>query len=188
MILIPALRKASFYFKFTINMIILSTTSDYMVNFDPAEQNFEPELAVKKEKVSRILSNSGLPWLLIVLVLVLLVFSVSIFRQPVIPDTSGNIGSSVGPTPDARQPRVYSVSYKSGVFSPTNLRIHAGDTVRFKNEGIFPIRIVGDDLVGFDSIGDVPQGSFFAFTFAARGIFSYYNDKNSDESATIIVR
>src|SRR3989338_7896546 len=158
-----------------------------MTDLDPVGQNFEPELVVKKEKVSLILNGSGLPWLLIVLVLVLLAFSVNMFRQPIVPDTSGNIGSSVGPTP-AAQPRVYTVSYRNGVFSPTNLRIHAGDTVRFKNEGIFPINVVGDDLVGFDSVGDVPQGSFFAFTFAAKGIFSYHNEKSSDEVGTIMVR
>lgn len=150
--------------------------------------NLEPELAVKKEKVSRVLNSSGLPWLLIVLVLVLLAFSVNMFREPLAPSTSGNIGASPEPTPEVKQPRVYTVSYRNGVFSPTNLRIHAGDTVRFKNEGIFPIKIVGDDLVGFDSVGDVPQGSFFAFTFAARGIFSYHNEKNPEETATIIVR
>ena len=158
-------------------------------NFDPEPGQVRAELALKKEKEIRALNNSaGLSWLLIVLLLVFLALSVSMFREPAVPDTAGNIGSSVGPTPDAIQPRVYTVSYRNGVFSPTNLRIHAGDTVRFKNESIFPIRIVGDDLVGFDSIGDVPQGSFFAFTFAAKGIFSYHNDKNSEESATIIVR
>lgn len=158
-------------------------------DLNPTKQGFEPELAIKKEDASRVLRSSGLSWLLIVLVLVLLALSVSMFRQPAALGTSGNIVSSLEPTPPAvTQPRVYTVSYRNGVFSPTNLRIHAGDTVRFKNEGIFPVRIVGDDLVGFDSIGDVPQGSFFAFTFAARGIFSYHNDKNSDESATIIVR
>jgi len=164
---------------------------------DSTGQRFEPkqsaelysaELAVKKEQVSQVLSNPGLSWLLIVLVLVLLAFSVNMFKQPTVPDTSGNIGSSPEPTPDVRQPRVYTISYRNGVFSPTNLRIHAGDTVRFKNESVFPIRIVGDDLVGFDSVGDVPQGSFFSFTFAAKGIFSYHNDKNPKESATIIVR
>jgi len=162
-------------------------------NFEPIEQNLKPELVVKKEEVSRALKNSGLSWLFIVLVLTLLAFSVSMFRQQAGPDKSGssgrsNIVSSVGPTPDVRQPRVYTVSYGNGVFSPTNLRIHAGDTVRFKNESIFPIRIIGDDLVGFDSVGDMPQGSFFAFTFAAKGIFGYHNDKSSNEIATIIVR
>lgn len=159
-----------------------------MADFNPTEQNFKPELVVKKEEAPHTLKNSGLSWLLIVLVLALLAFAVSMFRQPAVSDTSGNIGSSLEPTPEARQPRVYTVSYRNGVFSPTNLRVHAGDTVRFKNEGIFSIRIVGDDLVGFDSVGDMPQGSFFTFTFAARGIFSYHNYRNPDESGTIIVR
>ncbi|OGN02831.1 MAG: hypothetical protein A2651_01585 [Candidatus Yanofskybacteria bacterium RIFCSPHIGHO2_01_FULL_42_12] len=156
--------------------------------FKQSEPSLEAELVVRREKEPRSLNGSGLSWLLIVLVLVLLVFAVSIFRRPTIPGTSGNIGTSVEPTPETRQPRVYTVSYRNGVFSPTNLRIHAGDTVRFKNEGIFAIRIIGDDLVGFDSIGDVPQGSFFAFTFAAKGIFSYHNEKSVDEIGTIMVR
>lgn len=159
-----------------------------MADLNPTEQNFKPELVVKKEEASHTLKNSGLSWLLIVLVLALLAFAVSMFRQPAVSDTSGNIGSSLRPIPEARQPRVYTVSYRNGVFSPTNLRVHAGDTVRFKNEDIFSIRIVGDDLIGFDSVGDMPQGSFFTFTFAARGIFSYHNYRNPDESGTIIVR
>ncbi len=91
------------------------------------------------------------------------------------------------PTPSG-QPRIYTISYDAGVFSPTNLRIHAGDTVRIKNESIFPIHIVSDDLVGFDSIGDLPQGSYFSFTFAARGTFTYHNSHNPDQTGTIIVR
>lgn len=121
--------------------------------------------------------------------LILLGLAVSIFGKS--QNLNGDIltGVSAEPKPsETRQPRIYSVSYKNGVFSPTNLRIHAGDTVRFKNEGIFAIRIVGDDLVGFDSIGDVPQGSFFAFTFAAKGIFSYHNERNTEEAGTVIVR
>lgn len=151
-------------------------------------QNFIADLVAKKEKSIRPLDGSGLSWLLIVLILVLMVFAVSIFRQSAAPNSSGHIGSSIEPTPETKQPRVYTVLYRNGVFSPTNLRIHAGDTVRFKNESIFPIKVVGDDLVGFDSVGDVPQGSFFAFTFAAKGIFGYHNDKNTEEAATIIVR
>lgn len=162
-------------------------------NHSQLPSGFEPELAVKKEKALQPLNSLGLSWLLIVLILVLLVLAVSIFRQPIISDTSGHISSSLEPTPLA-QPRIYAVSYKNGVFSPTNLRIKAGDTVRFKNESVFPIKVISDPhldhngLVGFDSIGDVPQGSFFAFTFAARGIFGYHNEKSPNESATIIVR
>lgn len=152
--------------------------------------DFEPQLAVKRQKKLPTVNGPGLFWMLIILMLVLFGLAVSMLGKP------QNIGADV-PTPgetvpaDIKPSRIYTVSYKSGVFSPTNLRIHAGDTVRFKNEGIFPIRIVsGPDssLVGFDSIGDIPQGSFFSFTFAAKGIFDYHNDRNTKETGTIIVR
>ena len=125
--------------------------------------------------------------MLIILTLVLFGLAVSILGGYQNKGTNLPIPLEAAPT-EIRSSRMYTVSYKSGVFSPTNLRIHAGDTVRFKNEGIFPINVVGDDLVGFDSVGDVPQGSFFAFTFAAKGIFSYHNEKSSDEVGTIMVR
>ena len=130
----------------------------------------------------------GIVWLIVILLLVLSAFAISHFGnlQPVplvTPTTSpDNSGFPIV------QPRIYTISYDVGVFSPTNLRIHAGDTVRFKNDSIFPIHIISDDLVGFDSIGDVPQGSYFSFTFAARGTFSYRNDHNSAQTGTIIVR
>lgn len=152
--------------------------------------DFEPQLAVKRQKKLPTIDGPGLFWMLIILTLVLFGLAVSILGR------SQNLGAEL-PTPaetvptDIKSSRIYTVSYKSGVFSPTNLRIHAGDTVRFKNEGIFPIKIVsGPDssLVGFDSVGDVPQGSYFAFTFAAKGIFDYHNDRNSKETGTIIVR
>lgn len=152
--------------------------------------DFEPQLAVKREKKLPTINGPGLFWMLIILTLVLFGLAVSMLGG------SKNISTDL-PTPtettptDIRSSRIYTVSYKSSVFSPTNLRIHAGDTVRFKNEGIFPIRIVsGPDssLVGFDSIGDIPQGSYFSFTFAAKGIFDYHNDRNIKEIGTIIVR
>jgi len=163
--------------------LIGNITSDVMTDF-------EPQLAVKKEKKMPTVSGPGLFWMLIILMLVLFGLAVSILGR------TQNLGTDL-PTPtetvspETKPSRIYTISYKSGVFSPTNLRIHAGDTVRFKNEGIFPIRIVsGPDsrLVGFDSVGDIPQGSYFSFTFAAKGIFDYYNDRNPKETGTIIVR
>ncbi len=152
--------------------------------------DFEPQLAVKKQKKLPTINGPGLFWMLIILALVLFGLAVSMLGGP------QNVGTDL-PTPSETVPaeikpsRIYTVSYKSGVFSPTNLRIHAGDTVRFKNEGIFPIRIVsGPDssLVGFDSVGDIPQGSYFSFTFAAKGIFDYHDNGNVKETGTIIVR
>lgn len=135
-------------------------------------------------------NEPGISWLIIIILLALLAVAVMVFSKPQDIASSGTPGPTDiqdSPTP-SMVARVYTVSYDAGVFSPTNLRIHAGDTVRFKNESIFPIHVVSDDIVGFDSVGDVPQGSYFAFTFAARGTFGYYNQHNKDQTGSIIVR
>lgn len=133
------------------------------------------------------------PWLLIVIFLLLMAAAVSYFGDRSSNDYTGN-SSVTTSTPDPRSPRIYTVSYKSGVFSPTNLRIHAGDTVRFKNEDYFGIHIksdassISEALPGFDSIGDIPQNSYFSFTFSEKGIFGYHNENSKEEAGIIIVR
>lgn len=133
-------------------------------------------------------NEPGISWLVIIVLLALLAVAVIIFGKPEDMATTTPTGApNDSPTP-SMVARIYTVSYDSGVFSPSNLRIHAGDTVRFKNDSIFPIHVASYDIVGFDSVGDVPQGSYFAFTFAARGTFTYYNTHNKDQTGTIIVR
>lgn len=134
--------------------------------------------------------NPAVFWVLIIVMLLMLAGSIKVLGKP--SELSSNI-----PTPlpeESREPRFYTVSYKSGVFSPTNLRIHAGDTVRFKNDSFFSIRVVSDpqtqgsQIPMFDSVGDIPQGSYFSYTFAEKGIFGYHNEKKPQEQGTIIVR
>lgn len=152
------------------------------------EEN-EAQLAKAERPLFHSENQPGISWLLIIFALALLAVAILVFNQP--SDKLAGGGTPTA-TPDASSTpgaqRLYTISYDSGVFSPTNLRIHAGDTVRFKNDSIFPIRIFSEDLAGFDSIGDVPQGSYFSYTFAARGTFSYYNSRSSDQGGTIIVR
>ena len=141
-------------------------------------------------QVSNHSRNPAVFWVLIIVMLLLLAGSIQILGD------SRNLSSNIPTmTPEIiRESRFYTVSYKSGVFSPTNLRIHAGDTVRFKNESFFGIRIVSDphpthnQLLGLDSVGDIPQGSYFAYTFSEKGIFGYHNEKKPEEAGTIIVR
>lgn len=134
--------------------------------------------------------NPAVFWVLIIVMLLLLGGSIQILGDS--RDLSSNIPTITSEI--SREPRFYTVSYKSGVFSPTNLRIHAGDTVRFKNESFFGIRIVSDphpahnQLPGLDSVGDIPQGSYFSYTFSEKGIFGYHNEKKLEEAGTIIVR
>lgn len=150
--------------------------------------DFEPqiELAVKR-KTMPTLNGPGIFWVLIILALISMALAINFFGKPI--NTAGTVATpSETLLIESKPTRLYTISYKNGVFSPTNLRIHSGDTVRFKNESIFGFRIISDDIVGFDSVGDIPQGSYFSFTFAAKGIFSYRNGKNTNEVGTIIVR
>ena len=121
-------------------------------------------------------------WPLIIIMLVLLSIAVGFFGSrnvvPLLPTVSPT------GTPE-RESRIYTVSYRFGVFSPTNLRIHAGDTVRFRNDSALPIRIAAAD---FDSVGMIQPGSYFSYTFAVVGIFGYYTYAHPDETGVIIVR
>ena len=135
--------------------------------------------------------NPAVFWILIAVLVLLMGGAIKILGKS--DDLTSKI-PTVTPTSNIRQPKFYSVTYKGGGFSPTNLRIHAGDTVRFKNDGFFAIRVISDPqqannhLPGFDSIGDVPQGSYFSYTFSQKGIFGYRNEKKQEEQGTIIVR
>jgi plastocyanin len=124
--------------------------------------------------------------------LVLLGVAVATLEQPAEPATSGTPEPSTSDTVD-REARVYSISYRFGVFSPTNLRIHIGDTVRWKNDSPLPIRITAQlqaeqKVPEFDSVGSVQPGSYFSYTFSTAGVFGYINRSNSNESGVIIVR
>lgn len=156
--------------------------------------DFEPRLIKKEDRPFNSLDGPGLSWFLIVAAMALLASSVLFFSKSG-GDYPPPITASIETAPvETYQPRIYTISHKSGVFSPTNLRIHSGDTVRFKNDGLLAIRVVSDphpehnNLVGFDSVGDIPAGSFFTFTFAAKGVFSYHNEKDVNQAGTIIVR
>ena len=134
-------------------------------------------------------ADEGRPhlWPLIIIVMVLLAVAVSFFNTG--PSTPVPVATGT----NERDVRVYTVSYRFGVFSPTNLRIHAGDTVRFRNDGTLPIRVTADvpsakAIPEFDSRGDIQPDGYFSYTFANTGIFGYHNYADDNESGVIIVR
>lgn len=152
----------------------------------------EPQAQSVRRDEKPHISDTGISWMLIIFVLIMLAFAVTVFgaREPVEQVLAG----TPTPTTTERPSRTYTVSFKAGVFSPTNLRIRSGDTVRFRNDGILSIRIISDPhpthdaLPGFDSVGDIPPGGAFSYTFALKGTFGYHNEKNPEEAGTIIVR
>lgn len=139
------------------------------------------------------LQPKGFTWLIIILVLVIFSGAVMYFSRNN-PDLSNNGQAYSSNSTNTREPRVYTVFYGLGVFSPTNIRIHVGDSVRFQNDSRISFRLVSDslngipDLAGFDSVGDIPPDGVFSFTFIKPGIFGYHNSKNADEEGTVIVR
>jgi len=130
----------------------------------------------------------GLFWLLIVVLLIVFSIAVMFFNRNNGYDLS-SVGNLIDDNKQNKQDsRIYSVTYRNGTFSPTNIRIRSGDTVRIENNGLFSIHIISDDLTGFDSLGDIPPSGVFTFTFSKEGIFSYYNYKSIEETGTVIVR
>lgn len=133
----------------------------------------------------------GLPWILIVLLLVLLSLAVLYFGKS---GSSKSVFAVSGNHTSTRSPRTYSVFYSGGVFSPTNLRIHSGDTVKFQNNGFSAIKISPDTEkdqesgVGFENIGEIQSKNSFSYTFFTAGIFNYHNEKNPNEAGAIIIR
>lgn len=128
-------------------------------------------------------------WPFILLVLILMIAAVAILGTGTPPEDMPPVSSS---TPD-HEARVYTISYRFGVFSPTNLRIRQGDTVRWRNESSQGIRVVaylapGEKNPLFDSVGTIEQNAYFSYVFSTAGVFDYYNAYNELQTGTVIVR
>lgn len=121
--------------------------------------------------------NHGLMWLAIMGVTVMFAAAVLIFAK-----------NNPLPEPQAaqvsRQPRLYSVYYNRGVFSPTNLRIRTKDSVAFRNDSQATIAIDGD----FGKSGNLAPSAVYTHVFAEVGTYEYYDADNKDQKGTITVR
>ena len=128
-------------------------------------------------------------WFLIIFFLIFFAGAVLFFNGDLPKAQQADLGGTKN-----YQARLYTVFYTNGVFSPTNLQLNVGDTVRFLNNSLFPIRVVSDphpqhtDLPGFDSISEMPSQGAFSFTFTKRGIFDYHNERKPEQKGTIIVK
>lgn len=83
-----------------------------------------------------------------------------------------------------------SVAVKNNLFDPACIKVAAGDTVTWKNEGMASHTVTADEgATTFDSkaLGD---GGEFQFTFSAAGTVAYYcvPHKSQGMTATVIVQ
>ena len=135
---------------------------------------------------------NGKIWLFIILILALMVGAVAFWssRNKDFLDYKGNV---IAPTP-TREAKVYTVFYDLNIFSPTNIRIHVGDSVKFQNDSEEQLRVATDttnnrpDLPGFDSTGDILQNGAFSYTFIKPGVFGYHNYYDSTQGGVVTVR
>ena len=133
-------------------------------------------------------SKQQLFWLLTIAFLILFGAAIFFFNKDLPQDQQANLNGS------KTNGRTYTVFYTSGVFSPTNLQINIGDTVRFLNDGLIPVRIVSDpqpelnNRAEFDSLSELSYRSEFLHIFSRRGIFDYHNFDKPEQAGTIIVK
>lgn len=132
------------------------------------------------------------PKLLVASLVVIAMFGVAIFVV-----YSGKEAREIATSPSstARIPKTYTAYYEGGVFSPSNLRIHAGDSVKFQNDSTSSdIYVTADQRSGLislkalDSGINIKPGSSYVFKFERSGSYAYKNKLAKNEIGTIIVR
>lgn len=84
------------------------------------------------------------------------------------------------------------VTFKSGVFTPTTMRVEIGDELTFVNNGPGPMWIASDphpvhtSFPAFES-GRLEPGGAYKFTFTESGTINYHNHLGPSAKGTIIV-
>ena len=123
--------------------------------------------------------NRGLMWLAIMGMTVLFAAAILMLNK-----NEPLPASILQATQTNRPPRLYSVYYRNGVFSPTNLRIQAKDSVAFRNDSQATIEIDG----AFGPSGDLAPSAVHTHVFTEAGTYEYFNTGNNLERGTITVR
>lgn len=135
----------------------------------------------------------GRIWLLIILALVVFAVSIRYFNKDNLQAISNDLKIKTVQSAASRQPRAYNVFYSAGVFSPTNIRVHAGDSISFQNGSLLPMRAIYADnspanFRDFDSKENIPPNQFFSYVFLTPGTYNYRNFYNQSEIGAVIVR
>jgi len=132
------------------------------------------------------------PKLLVISLVVIAMFGIAIFVV-----YSGKEAREIvtSPSSTARIPKTYTAYYEDGVFSPSNIRIHAGDSVRFQNDSTSSdIYVIADlrsgllSLSALDSGVNIKPGESYIFKFERSGSYAYKNKLVKNEIGTVIVR
>ena len=84
------------------------------------------------------------------------------------------------------EPRQHTVTIDATSYSPKTLTVHAGDTVVWVNEDLFPHTVTARNG-RFDS-GDIATGKSWTYTVKADGLFAYFCTYHATMKGTLRIR
>lgn len=108
--------------------------------------------------------------------------------------SSTGSGSSSGSGSTTTSPKTYGISYTNSCFSPANLTIKKGDTVKFTNNSTKDMWPASDNHPShttyseFDAKGSINPGGTYSFTFNKTGSWGYHDHLKPSCSGTITVQ
>lgn len=145
--------------------------------------------------------------LLWIIILVLVAFGIYWFAQdrgPVVTDTTdvNNVGTAT-----TTVPKTVTATYTASGFSPSNVTVKSGDTVRFVNESdtnmwvgsaMHPTHEVYDGTnlqthcatgatPSFDACRNMTRGQSYSFTFTKKGSWGYHNHSQASHFGRVVV-
>lgn len=118
--------------------------------------------------------------------------------SPSFPTTPSPVPSPTSPAPSPSPPPVpasktYTISYTNACYSPANLTIKKGDTVKFinnSNKSMWPAsddHPAHDEYAEFDSRSGISQGGSYSFTFSRAGSWGYHDHNKPGCTGTVAV-
>ena len=94
--------------------------------------------------------------------------------------------SCAGPGADSTAGKTHTVSMDGTGFAPSDITVHVGDTIVWKNEDPFP-HTATSQSAGFDS-KDIDEGQSWSYTATKKGDFDYVCTLHPTMKGALIVR
>jgi plastocyanin len=113
--------------------------------------------------------------------------------SPVASSTSGATDTSSA-TDSSTNASTITVTYNGTTFSPAQVTVMSGTTVKFVNQSNKLVWVASDphpthtDYPGFDAKKGLTQGQSYEFTFDKIGTWGYHNHLNPSQTGSVIVQ
>lgn len=108
--------------------------------------------------------------------------------------TGGGSSNTTGGTSATAPAKIYTINYTNSCFSPADIAIKKGDTVKFVNNSSRDMWPASDNhpkhtiYPEFDANKDIAPGGNYSFTFTKIGAWGYHDHNKSNCGGTITVQ